>query len=258
MVRTTHTLTIASLLLLSACPSTDNNVGTILRDGGGTGGISQTGGATASQGGTVGSGGSGGGSSATGCVYRGVTYAIGESFKADCNVCTCGLLGDSQVSCSQAVCLTDAGPPPSTGGGGAGGAQAGSGGYAQDAPPDSPGCSAGTVRATPGWDGEFTAFCGLPCTTTSDCPDGSHCVELAGAAAGSPGLVCVSAANPPPMANHMGVIWDLMDNCLDSNLLALQYIDFGNHVAGREITFCPNGCIQSTLVDGGWNRPHCQ
>jgi hypothetical protein len=41
MVRTSHTLTLASLLLLSACPSTDNNVGTVLRDGGGAGVIPQ-------------------------------------------------------------------------------------------------------------------------------------------------------------------------------------------------------------------------
>ena len=61
MVRTTYTLSITSLLLLSACSSTNNDVGTALRDGGGTGGISQTGGTSASQGGTVGSGGAGSG-----------------------------------------------------------------------------------------------------------------------------------------------------------------------------------------------------
>jgi hypothetical protein len=139
MDRTTYTLAITSLLLLSACTSKDNNVGTVLTDGGSAGGAAHTGGTTTAQGGTVGGGGSGGGSSTAGCVYQGVSYAMGESFKADCNVCTCGLLGDNHVSCSLAVCLTDAGPPPSMGGGGAGGAQAGSGGYAQDAPQDSPG-----------------------------------------------------------------------------------------------------------------------
>ena len=61
MVRTTHTLTIASLLLLSACPSTDNNVGTVLTDGGGAGGAAHTGGTTTAQGGAVGSGGAGSG-----------------------------------------------------------------------------------------------------------------------------------------------------------------------------------------------------
>jgi len=124
MDRTTYTLAITSLLLLSACTSKDNNVGTVLTDGGSAGGAAHTGGTTTAQGGTVGGGGSGGGSSTAGCVYQGVSYAMGESFKADCNVCTCGLLGDNHVSCSLAVCLTDAGPPPSMGGGGAGGAQA--------------------------------------------------------------------------------------------------------------------------------------
>jgi hypothetical protein len=59
MVRNAQTLVIASLVLLSACPSTNNNVGTVLLDGGGAGGASSTGGTTPA------SGGSGGGASGT-------------------------------------------------------------------------------------------------------------------------------------------------------------------------------------------------
>ena len=137
MVRTTHTLTIASLLLLSACPSTDNNVGTVLTDGGGAGGAAHTGGTTPASTGT--GGGSGDGSGTAGCVYQGVTYAKGESFKVDCNTCTCGRVGDGLVSCTQVYCP---GLPASTGGtagastgvsGNGGGAQGGADGGTQDA-----------------------------------------------------------------------------------------------------------------------------
>jgi hypothetical protein len=58
MQRITYFLATASLLLLSACSKTDNDVGSIADDGGG--GTAQTGGSTSSQGGASGGVGSGG------------------------------------------------------------------------------------------------------------------------------------------------------------------------------------------------------
>lgn len=37
-----------------------------------------------------------------GCVYAGVEYAAGETFKADCNTCLC--LGNNLAICTLIVC----------------------------------------------------------------------------------------------------------------------------------------------------------
>ena len=59
MHRTTRFLAITSLLILSSCSTTDNNVGTVPVDGGGAGRTSQSSGATSSQGGAGGTSGVG-------------------------------------------------------------------------------------------------------------------------------------------------------------------------------------------------------
>ena len=38
-----------------------------------------------------------------GCVYAGVEYAAGETFKADCNTCLC--LGNNLAICTLIACL---------------------------------------------------------------------------------------------------------------------------------------------------------
>jgi hypothetical protein len=106
----------------------------LARCSGGTGGASGTGGVVTGTGGTVagtggtikGTGGAGGirgsgGSSGTttpdagpqGCVVNGHTYAIGETFKADCNTCTCTASGG--VACTTMACVYDARPDQSSG-----------------------------------------------------------------------------------------------------------------------------------------------
>ena len=102
------------------------------KDGLGTGGaggaIAGTGGAVAGTGGAVvdtgGNRGSGGSSAATGgamttsdagpqaCVGSGHTYAIGETFKMDCNTCTCTVNG---IACTAMACLYDARPDQPSG-----------------------------------------------------------------------------------------------------------------------------------------------
>jgi hypothetical protein len=118
MVRTTHTLTIMSLLLLSACPSADNNVGTFPRDSGGAGGASPA------------PTGTGGGGGTAGCVEQGVSYAIGDSFKDDCNTCTCGLwAGKPTIACTLMWCADwNTGGTVGSGGAGSGGQPSQSGG----------------------------------------------------------------------------------------------------------------------------------
>jgi hypothetical protein len=91
----------------------------------GTGGtLAGTGGALAGTGGAAGNPGSGGSTAATGgtttspdagprtCVSRGHTYAIGESFKDDCNTCTCSADG---IACTAMACFHDAGLDQSAG-----------------------------------------------------------------------------------------------------------------------------------------------
>ena len=91
----------------------------------GTGGaIAGTGGAITGAGGTGGNRGSGGSSAATGgttttrdagpqgCVANGRTYAIGETFKVDCNTCTCTVSG---IACTEMACVYDARPDQPSG-----------------------------------------------------------------------------------------------------------------------------------------------
>jgi len=95
----------------------------------GTGGVlAGTGGAVAGTGGAVvdtgGNRGSGGSSAATGgamttsdagpqaCVGSGHTYAIGETFKMDCNTCTCTVNG---IACTAMACFYDARPDQPSG-----------------------------------------------------------------------------------------------------------------------------------------------
>lgn len=48
------------------------------------------------------------------CFYGGKTYNPGDSFREDCNTCSCR--GNGEIACTLAACLTDAGsaPPPDT------------------------------------------------------------------------------------------------------------------------------------------------
>lgn len=84
----------------------------------GTGGaIAGTGGAGANRG-TGGSSGATGGATTTpdagaqGCVANGRTYAIGETFKIDCNTCTCTASG---LACTEMACVYDARPDEPSG-----------------------------------------------------------------------------------------------------------------------------------------------
>jgi len=91
----------------------------------GTGGAKAgTGGAIGGTGGAGGNRGSGGSSGGTGgatttrdagpqgCVANGRTYAIGETFKADCNTCTCTASG---LACTEMACVYDARPDQPSG-----------------------------------------------------------------------------------------------------------------------------------------------
>jgi hypothetical protein len=95
---------------------------------GSTGGVAGSGGAVGSggvvgRGGAGGRGGSGAGgamaipdASPEGCVQDGHTYAVGETFKRDCNTCTCAATG---AVCTEMACPVDAGAErPSDGGDG--------------------------------------------------------------------------------------------------------------------------------------------
>ena len=46
----------------------------------------------------------------TTCSYGGKTYNPGDSFREDCNTCSCG--GDGRVACTLMACLADAGSNP--------------------------------------------------------------------------------------------------------------------------------------------------
>jgi Pacifastin inhibitor (LCMII) len=80
-----------------------------------TGGASGSMGGTGGAGGSAGVGGYGGAGGSTsspdaapqGCVEGGHTYAVGETFKRDCNTCTCTANG---ASCSKMACPVDASP----------------------------------------------------------------------------------------------------------------------------------------------------
>ena len=77
---------------------------------GGTAGSGDTGGGTG--GGIAGSGGTGGATpnpdaAPDGCVEGGRTYGIGETFKRDCNTCTCTANG---AACTKMACAVDAAP----------------------------------------------------------------------------------------------------------------------------------------------------
>jgi hypothetical protein len=88
------------------------------------GAIAGTGGAIAGTGGAGGIRGFGGSSVATGgatttpdagpqgCVANGRTYAVGETFKVDCNTCTCTVNG---IACTAMACLYDARPDQPSG-----------------------------------------------------------------------------------------------------------------------------------------------
>ncbi len=157
MHRHAHTVAFAALLLLAACPKTDNNVGSVPRDSGVGGQSSQAGGATSASGGS-----GGGGSDAAGCVYQGVTYAIGASYKLDCNHCICGLNGDGNFACTAVGCLVDGGWQVTTDApSGTGGTIASDAG--DDEPVDGNSCQAPNVWGyeEPGCDGQAQPTCGL-------------------------------------------------------------------------------------------------
>jgi hypothetical protein len=84
---------------------------------GGTAGNIGSGGRLSGAGGTAGNIGSGGRPSGAGgakpmpdagpvCFENGITYGVGESFKLDCNTCTCLASG---LACTAMACLPDAG-----------------------------------------------------------------------------------------------------------------------------------------------------
>jgi hypothetical protein len=58
------------------------------------------------------------------CDYQGTKYAMGQSFKDDCNTCTCT---ESGVSCTLILCGHSTGGSSGSGGQGGGGGQGGSG-----------------------------------------------------------------------------------------------------------------------------------
>jgi hypothetical protein len=106
---------------------------------------------------------------------------------------------------------------------------------------------------------EFAAFCGKPCATTSDCPADSHCVDLLAILQPSPGPVCVSATNPPPVANPTsGWHRDMSVTCRSANIAEVPYNDPNNQVAGRELIDCPNGCVSPAHSPDASPSPHCQ
>jgi hypothetical protein len=118
--------------MLSACSVSNNDVGSLQHDGSATGGVAgntvATGGVSGSGGATGGVLGSGGASTALFCTYEGKTYAVGESFKVDCNTCTCGALGDNVVRCTVMACSATGGSPAGTGGLSGSGGVVGTGG----------------------------------------------------------------------------------------------------------------------------------
>jgi hypothetical protein len=79
------------LSIFPACSKSGNDPGT---GGGATGGTS----------------GAGGVSGSSTCRWNGKTYAVGETFADDCNTCSCGALGDTQVRCTLMACNVDGGP----------------------------------------------------------------------------------------------------------------------------------------------------
>jgi hypothetical protein len=91
-------------------------------------GSSGTGGqAGGSSGATGGASGSGGASGPSVCTWKGETYSSGESFRDDCNTCTCGALGDTLVRCTVMACFDGGAGAVSGGSSGTGGISAGGG-----------------------------------------------------------------------------------------------------------------------------------
>ena len=153
------------LLMLPACSRTDNDVGTVRHDGGGA-----TGGTSSATGGTSGSGGT---TSAQSCTYNGKTYAVGETFKVDCNTCSCGALGDTLVRCTVMACSGAGGSGPTTGGSsGTGGISGGGGGGASpDAKvvPDGAVCDQLSAAARTQFQSYLDSTSSMACQADSDC-----------------------------------------------------------------------------------------
>jgi hypothetical protein len=155
-------------LMLPACTTSDNDVGTVRHDGGGA-----TGGATGATGGVSGGGGV---TSAQVCLYKGRTYAVGETFKEDCNTCSCGAIGDNLVRCTVMYCGGNGGSAPATGGysGGGGGSSAGGRGGAGGAPdamvaPDGADCGALAAAARTQFQSYLDSTSSMACQVDSDC-----------------------------------------------------------------------------------------
>ncbi len=108
-------ITIFSAMLVASCSKSNLDTppkggagGATAGTGGASGGVPGVGGATLGLGGnggsTPGTGGATSGPDAApqGCVEGGHTYAVGETFKSDCNTCTCTERG---ASCTLMACI---------------------------------------------------------------------------------------------------------------------------------------------------------
>lgn len=118
-------------------------------------------------------------------------------------------------------------------------------------------CPANTVRIVSKMQ-HYDAFCGQPCTSTSDCPSGMACVvDIYGIP--DPAVpVCVSDSVPAPPGGPRGGLHvdggglhvDGADStCVDSMTLGKRYANQNTGVAGYEHIACPQGCEATGL---GW------
>jgi hypothetical protein len=94
---------------------------------------------------------------------------------------------------------------------------------------------------------DWQAFCGYPCTVTSDCPDpAARCAALPG----QMGRFCVTMTNPKLCEDttfdpnyHCPSIGDA--TCASAMILARPFGFTQNRVCATEYAFCPAGCNSS-------------
>jgi hypothetical protein len=235
--------------MLSACSVSNNDVGSIQHDGSATGGVAgnaiATGGVLGSGGATGGVLGSGGASTPLFCTYEGKTYAAGDSFKVDCNTCTCGAFGDNVVRCTVMACSATGGSPAGTGGLSGSGGVVGTGGGAG-------GGAGGTTQVGDGGDGRTCVYDGktYPYGATFPSVDGcNECYCIGPTSTMCSGIVCDAGAGKADgfvgqsctyngKTYPEGTFWYATDGCNECYCLP--------GLSGCNAGGCPDGGLQAS------------